>query len=182
MGHNDLLPLLLQQPNSSSLVNDTGNSDSATPLHAAAMAGSAACVQLLLQHGADAGLAGAGGLRPWEVLAADTPELQQQLVKQLQEAAGSSTKKASSSVYAGSTTSSSKSTETAVASARAAAKPAADATYAAGSSTATYGEQFAALNATEQGRKVDTFARMTEQEMAQLDFLSAEAKQAISQV
>jgi ankyrin repeat protein len=188
MGHKDLLQLLLQQPSSSSLINDAVNSDSATPLHAAAMAGSAACVQLLLQHGADAGLAGAGGLLPWEVVAADAPELQQQLAKQLQDAAGgnssscSCTKKASSSVYSGSATSSSKSKESTVAAACAGATPAADAAHAAGSSTASYGEQFAALNATEQGRKVDTFARMSEQEMAQLDFLSTEAKQAISQV
>jgi ankyrin repeat protein len=182
MGHNDILQLLLQQPTSSTLVNNAVNADSATPLHAAAMAGSAACVQLLLQHGADAGLAGSGGMLPWEVVAADTPEIQQQeLVKQLQEAAGrsssSSAKNVSSSVYAGSSTSSSNSKETAVA-----PGPAADAAHAAGTPIATYGVQFAGLNATEQGRKVDTFARMSEQEVAQLDFLSTEAKQAISQV
>ncbi|WIA41974.1 hypothetical protein OEZ86_009277 [Tetradesmus obliquus] len=43
-------------------------------------------------------------------------------------------------------------------------------------------KDFAGLNAAEQGRKVDTFARMSEQELGQLDFLSAEARQAISQV
>jgi ankyrin repeat protein len=181
MGHTNVLQLLLQQPNSSALVNDAANGDSATPLHAAAMAGSAACVQLLLQHGADAALAGAEGLLPWQVVAADTEEVQQQLVKQLQDAAGkgssSSIAKKSGSVYASSSTATSKDTTAAAAPA-----PAESAGHTASSPTAAYSVQFAGLNAAERGRKVDTFARMSEQELAQLDFLSAAAKQAISQV
>jgi hypothetical protein len=182
MGHKEMLQLLLQQPDSSKLINDAANGDSATPLHAAAMAGSAACVQLLLQQGADAGVAAADGLLPWQVVAAaDGPEAQQQLVQQLQDAAGSSSSssvaKKPGSVYANANSS-----KDAASMRDDAAAAAGQAGGVATSPTAAYGVQFAALNAAEQGRKVDNLARMSEKELAQLDFLSAEAKQAISQV
>lgn len=182
MGHKDVLQLLLQQPGSSAFINDALNGDLATPLHAAAMAGSAACVQLLLQQGADAGLAGAQGLMPWQVAAADTAEVQQQLGQQLKDAAGSSSSHAKKAGVVPASSSAANSKDAAAAAARARADSAAAARPEASSPTAAYAVQFAGLNAAEQGRKVDTFARMSEQELGQLDFLSAEARQAISQV
>lgn len=181
LGQAGTLQLLLKSPGSSSLINDASNGDAATPLHAAAMAGSLPCVQLLLKQGADAALAGAGGLLPWEVATAETAEKQQQLVKLLQQAAGGDSAK--KSPYLGSKVSSGDaSSRGALATSQSAPQAA---SVAAGDGTrpaAAYSKQFAELNATEQGRKVDTFARMSEAELGQLDFLTDEAKQAVSQV
>jgi ankyrin repeat protein len=53
--------LLDQLGPSNTIINDSSNEDGATPLHAAAMAGSVAAVQLLLARGANAGIAGCDG-------------------------------------------------------------------------------------------------------------------------
>lgn len=148
------------------------------------MAGSAACVQLLLKHGADAKHAGSGGLQPWELVPADSSSTTvQQLQKQLQEAAGVKAGTAAKKPHSPATSSadsvaaSSKSSSTA----RKAAT-AGDEGVIAGDPVTAYSSQFARLNGTEQGRKVDTFARMSEAELTQLDFLNDDARQAIGQV
>lgn len=62
LGQTSTLQLLLDQLGpSNTIINDSSNEDGATPLHAAAMAGSVAAVQLLLARGANAGIAGCDG-------------------------------------------------------------------------------------------------------------------------
>lgn len=69
LGQTRTLDLLIRHLGpSSTLLNDSSNEDGATPLHAAAMAGSTAAVQLLLSHRADAGIAGADGTQAWELV------------------------------------------------------------------------------------------------------------------
>eukprot|EP00878_Enallax_costatus_P019627 GHUV01020710.1.p1 GENE.GHUV01020710.1~~GHUV01020710.1.p1 ORF type:complete len:588 (+),score=250.78 GHUV01020710.1:697-2460(+) len=192
VGRADMLQVLLQHQAAAALVNDADNSDSATPLHAAAMTGSAACVELLLQHEADASAAGTGQLLAWELVPTDSSSpAVQQLRKQLQEAAGvapgavSKVKPRVSELNPAASPSST--AGTAVSSRRDGtkskiARAVAEGVHASADPVAAYAAQFAKLNGTEQGRKVDTFARTSGAELAQLDFLTDEARQAISQV
>lgn len=183
LGQAHTLELLLKQTAAAGFINDVSNSDSASPLHAAAMAGSLACAELLLKYKADAWSAGTGNLQAWEVVPQGSEAGLQQLTALLQQAAGvkpsvkgkptQATRDSSNT----SMTASNKRTSTAQsrqAPAPVEASPA--------DPVAAYSAQFAKLNATEQGRNVDTFARMSEAELSQLDFLTQDARQCVSQV
>eukprot|EP00879_Flechtneria_rotunda_P015925 GHRR01016654.1.p1 GENE.GHRR01016654.1~~GHRR01016654.1.p1 ORF type:complete len:602 (+),score=264.49 GHRR01016654.1:428-2233(+) len=179
LSKSNTLDLLLKQPKGLELINDTSNSDGATPLHAAAMAGSARCVQLLLTHGADAGIAGTQGQQPWEVVQAATEELQQQLVQQLQQLAGTAVSSSNKHTSEAAASGTGKDKPQPAAAAKISAPAAAGGSV---SPVAAYSIEFASLSASDQGRKVETLARMTDTELSQLGFLTDQARVAIRQV
>jgi hypothetical protein len=187
LGQAQGLQLLLHQPAAKLLVNDTANGDGATPLHAAAMAGSATCVQILLEHGAAGGIAGSGGLLPWQVVRAATDDMQQQLETRLKAAAkaggGKSSETAMAAAPAGTAmTVLAGSKQTAPNPADGGAVVAATAEKAAAHCpVAAYSAYFSLLPSSEQGRKLDGLARMGPGELAQLDFLNEAAETAIAQ-
>jgi ankyrin repeat protein len=200
LGQTRTLELLLKQTGSgsSSLVNDSSNDDGATPLHAAAMAGNAAAVRLLLSKGADAGAAGADGTQAWELVptaaaessssssasGSTTPKKQQQHagapgkqqeLQELQQMLQDAARKAGRSQAA---PRSSKVTSRSEVSAAGAAAAAA----AAQSPAEAYSEQFRQLSPAEQARKVEGFARLPATELRGVEHLSPTAKAAILQV
>lgn len=187
LGNADMLELLLQHAAATALINDADNSDKATPLHAAAMSGSANCVKLLLQHGGDASVAGNGQLLAWELVPSeDNSPAAARLRKQLQEAAGVEPGTASKvKQRPESSPSSISSAETAIVGRQGvstSSKSEGEGSGVPADPVEAYAAQFAKLNTTEQGRKIDTFARMSEAELLQLDFLTDQVRQAISQV
>lgn len=190
LGQTDTLRLLLKHlGSSSSLVNDSNNDDGATPLHAAAMAGSTPAAQLLLSSSADAGIAGADGSQAWEVVpeavdaggAANKQQQTQQqddrlqaLRKLLQEAA----RKAGRSQPTRSSKVTSQSQIPVGGAAAAAAATGAQQS----SPVDEYSEHFRQLSAAEQQRRVEGFARLLPTELRDVSHLSSAAKAAIVQV
>eukprot|EP00775_Hariotina_reticulata_P003819 gene3819-4077_t len=181
------LQLLLQHPAATPLVNDAANGDGATPLHAAAMAGSGQCVQLLIKHGAAGGIAGSGGLLPWQVVKAATEDMQQELEKQLKAAAkgggGTNSENAMAAARSNGAAGLTGSKTTAGKHINGGTAAVANNQQAAGQCpVAAYSAYFGSLPSSEQGRKLDGLARMAPAELAQLDFLSEAGKTAIAQV
>lgn len=183
LGHVRTLGLLLSQLGPrSSLINDSSNDDGATPLHAAAMTGSAAAAQLLLSHGANAGIAGADGTQAWEMVPDAVPakqqkaaaEGQQQSLQELKRELAEAARKAGRSQAPRSSKVTSRS--------QVAEGSPAGTTAAAQSPVEAYSEQFRQLSADEQTRKVEGFARLPPTELRDAQHLSPAAKAAIMQV
>jgi hypothetical protein len=186
LGHTRTLELLLRHLGSNSaLINDSSNDDGATPLHAAAMAGSAAAVRMLLSNGANAGVGGADGTQAWELVphADSAPSAgkqqgagQQQDMQELQRTLKEAARTAGRTQAARSSKVTSRSQVAAGAAAAAAAAAAAQ------GPEEVYGEQFRQLSPAEQARKVEGFARLPASELKGVPHLSAAAKAAIVQV
>lgn len=166
LGRAAVLQLLLDAPISAALLNDASNTDGATPLHAAALAGSTACVELLLARGADAGAVSTDSSLPWQLV----PAAELELAKRLRDAAAAATSTphrppphAFDSKHQQQQHQQQESCNS-------------------NDPVASYTESFAALTPREQRRKVETLARLPDAELAALDFLAAPARAAISQV
>jgi hypothetical protein len=192
LGQAGTLQLLLQHLGKSSrLVNDASNDDGATPLHAAAMAGSAAVAELLLSYGADAGLSGTDGTCAWELVppaetassTAQQPASKQhqqqqaaaqkrgaelQELQQLLRDAASKRGKSAAAPQGGKASSSSGQQAAAAAAAR--------------SPVEEYSEQLRQLSPAEQTRKVEMLARLPVVQLNEAAYLSDDAKAAIAQV
>lgn len=185
LGQTRTLELLVDHLGSSSaLINDSSNDDGATPLHAAAMAGSTATVRLLLSKGANAGIAGADGTQAWELVpdadvAPSTAKQQQkqgserqQELQELQSMLKEAARQAGRTEAPRSSKVTSRSEVAAGTAAAAAAQ----------SPVEAYSEQFRQLSPAEQMRKVEAFARLPASELKAVDHLSSAAKAAIVQV
>jgi ankyrin repeat protein len=182
LGQTPTLELLLKHLGSSSaLINDSSNDDGATPLHAAAMAGSAAAGCMLLSNGADAGIAGADGTQAWELVpiaesassaAKQQGAGQQQDMQELQRTLKEAARTAGRTQAPRSSKVTSRS-EVATGTAAAVATQGPE---------EVYSEQFRQLSPAEQARKVEGFVRLPASELKSATHLSAAAKAAIVQV
>ncbi|KIZ01849.1 hypothetical protein MNEG_6110 [Monoraphidium neglectum] len=174
LGHAGCLKLLIDSGLSPAAAGGgSGGGDGASPLHAAALAGSVECAEALLARGADPLAASADGRLASQVVEASTPLVAETLKALLQKAEAKARKGGGGAKAA------------AVAPPpppeQAAAAPEEEAG-GGGDAAAAYARVFGRLAAQEQERRIDGFARMAAGEVAGLDFLKQDVKEAVAQV